>query len=58
MNCFKTSKNADAFLFLLLSFTKCQRKKSIERTFFASEALKKGEKQRVLGLLYHNIYRI
>ena len=45
-------------LLFLLSFTKCQREKYIERTFFVSAGVQKGENQWVLGLLYHHIYRI
>ena len=33
--------NADTLLFLL-SFTKCQREKNIERTFFVSAGAQKG----------------
>ena len=37
----KHNKNADTLLFLL-SFTKCQHEKNIERTFFVSPDAKKG----------------
>ena len=52
----KYNKNADTLL-LLLFFTTGQREKNIEKTF-ASAGAQKGEKQRVLGVLYRNIYRI
>ena len=35
------NKNADTFCFLL-PFTKCQREKNIERTFFVSAGAQKG----------------
>ena len=52
------NKKAGIHLFLL-SFPKCQREKKIliEHSLWL-QALKKGEKQRVLGLLYHNVYQI
>ena len=53
----KHNKNTDTLLFLL-SFTKCQREKKKLKHFLWVQALKKGKKQRVLGLLYHNIYQI
>ena len=37
----KNNKNADTFLFPLW-FTKCHRKKSIERTFFVCAGTQKG----------------
>ena len=37
----KHNKNADILLFLL-SFTKCQCEKNIERTFFVSVGAQKG----------------
>ena len=51
----KHSKNADPLLFLL-SFTKCQREKNIEKTLFGSAGTQKVDNQWVLGLLGHNIY--
>ena len=54
----KHNENADTHLFLLL-FTKSQHEKKIlKKTIFVSQVFKKGEAQRVLGILYHNIYRI
>ena len=53
----KHNKNADTLLFLLL-FTKSQREKKIEKHSLSVQALKKGEKQRILSIIYHNIYRI
>ena len=52
----KYNKNADALL-LLLFFTTGQREKNIEKTFLSAGAQKRW-KQRVLGVLYRNIYRI
>ena len=53
----KYRKNADTLLLLLL-FTTTQPEKSIEKTLFMSAGALKGEKQRALGVIYHNIYRI
>ena len=53
----KHNKNADTLLFLLL-FTKSQREKKLKKHFLRVQALKKGEKRRILGIIYHNIYRI
>ena len=52
-------KTKYTLLFLLL-FTTGQRVKRIEKKkhYLWAQALKKGEKQRVLGKLYRNIYRI
>ena len=51
------NKNADPLLFLLI-FTTGQREQNIEKTLFVSAGAQKSEKQRVLGVLYRNIYRI
>ena len=53
----KYNKNADTLLFLLL-FTTSQREKILKKHYMWVQALEKVEKQRVLGVLYHNIYRI
>ena len=60
----KHNKNADTLLFLL-SFTKCQREKNIERTFFVSPGAKKGWETAGLVTTLHvnkfilyNIYQI
>ena len=55
----KHNKNADTLLFLLL-FTKSQRekRKKKEKTFLANAGALKGEKRRILCIIYHNIYRI
>ena len=53
----KCGENADTLLFLLL-FATGQREKGIEKHYLWGQALKKGEKQRVLEVLYYNIYRI
>ena len=53
----KYNKNVDILLFLLL-FTTGQHEKNIEKTLFVSAGAQKGEKQRVLGALYRNMYRI
>ena len=47
----KHTKDVDTLLFLLL-FTKSQREKNIEKI------AQKREEQRLLGILYHNIYQI
>ena len=47
----KHTKDVDTLLFLLL-FTKSQREKDIEKI------AQKREEQRLLGILYHNIYQI
>ena len=52
----KYNKNAGTLLFLLL-ITTGKREKNNEKTLFV-QALLKGEKQWVLGVLYRNIYRI
>ena len=51
----KYNKNEDTPLFLLL-FTKSQREKILTKHLWV-QVLKKGRKQRVLGLVYRNIYR-
>ena len=48
------NKNVDTFLFLLLLTTGQREKKH----YLWVQALKKGEKQWVLGVLYRNINRI
>ena len=53
----KYNENADTLLFLL-SFTTGQCEKNIEKTLFVSAGAQKGKKQRVLGVLYHNVYQI
>ena len=54
----KYNKNADTLL-LLLSCTKSQReKKKSKKHSLRVQALKKGEKQHVLGTLYHNIQHL
>ena len=53
----KQNKNVDTLFFLQL-FTTGQREKNIEKHYLWVQALKKGEKQRVLGVFYRNIYRI
>ena len=53
----KHNKNEDTLLFLLL-FTKSQREKKLKKHSLRVQALKKGEKRRILGIIYHNIYRI
>ena len=53
----KHNKNAYTLLFLLL-FTKSQREKKWKKHSLRVQALKKGEKQRILDIIYHNIYRI
>ena len=53
----KYNKNADTLLFLLL-FTTGQPEKILKKHYLWVQALKKGEKQRVLGVFYRNIYRI
>ena len=54
INCFK---NADTFLLLLL-FIMCQRETNIEKHSWWVQELKNDEKQRVMGILYQNIYQI
>ena len=44
----KLNKNANTLLFLLL-FTKSQREKNIEKTFFVSAVIQKGKKTAVSG---------
>ena len=51
------NKIANTHLFLL-RFIKCQREKILKENSLWVQALEMGEKQRVLGLLYDNIYRI
>ena len=53
----KYNKNADTLLFLLL-FTTGEREKNIEKTLLVEAGAQKDEKQRVLGVLYPNFYRI
>ena len=54
----KCSKNA-ATLLLLVLFTTGQREEEIfEKYYLWVQALKKGEKLWILGILYPNIYRI
>ena len=53
----KYNKNADTLLFLLL-FATGQRENNVKRHYLWVQALQKGEKQRVVGALYPNIYRI
>ena len=55
----KHNKNADTLLSRLL-FTKSQRqkKKKLKKHSLRVQALKKCEKRRILGIIYHNIYRI
>ena len=50
------NKNADTLLFLLL-FTRVNVKNILKKHYLSVQALKKGEKQWVLGVLYRNIYR-
>ena len=52
----KYNQNADILLYLRL-FTTRQREKILKRHYLWVQAHKKGEKQRVLGILYRNIYR-
>ena len=51
------NKNADTLFFLLL-FTKSQREKKLKKDSLQLQALKKGEKRRILRIIYDNIYRI
>ena len=51
------NNNADTLLFLLL-FTKSQREKKFKKHYLWVQALKKGEEQWALGIIYHNIYQI
>ena len=53
----KHNKNADTLLFLL-SFTVSMWKKILKKHSLSVQALKKGEKQLVMKLLYNNIYQI
>ena len=53
----KYNKNANTILILLL-FTTGQRGKILKKYYFLVQALKKSEKQWVLGVLYRNICRI
>ena len=51
----KYSKHEDTILSLLL-FTAGRREKNVEKHYLWVQALKKGGKQVVLGVLYRNIY--
>ena len=51
------NKNQDTLLFLLL-FAKSQREKKLKKYSLRVQVLKKGEKRQILGIIYHNIYRI
>ena len=53
----KHNKNADTLLFLLL-FTKSQHEKKLKKHSLRVQALKRDEKRQILGIIYHNIYRI
>ena len=53
----KHNKNADTLLFLLL-FTKSHREKILKKHSLRVQPLKKGEKMRVLRMIYRNIYQI
>ena len=54
----KHNKNADTLLSLLL-FTKSQReKRKLKKHSLRVQVLKNGEKRQILGIIYHNIYRI
>ena len=53
----KYNKNVDSLLFLPL-FATDQHEKNIEKRLLVRAGTKKGEKQRVLGVLYRNICRI
>ena len=52
----KYNKNADTLLFQLL-FTSGQHEKTLKKHLW-EQALKKDEKQWILGVLYCNTYRI
>ena len=52
------NKNADTFLFLLLFTTGQREKKILQKHYLWVQALKNGEKQRVLGEFYPSIYQI
>ena len=54
----KNEKNADSLLFLLLCYLLKKWKKILKNHSLRIQALEKGEKQLILGILYHNIYRI
>ena len=53
----KHNKNVDTLLFVLL-FIKSQHEKKLKKHSLQVQALKKDEKRWILGIIYHNIYRI
>ena len=54
----KYNENADTLLFVLLFTTGQREKKNLKKHYLWVQAIEKGEKQRVLEVLYRNIYQI